>query len=65
MIVPVRCFSCGKPLAHLWEAFKKRVNEGETPNKVMEDLGFTRWCCKSVFLGQEDFVELVSKFKKS
>lgn len=65
MIVPVRCFSCGKPIGHLWEEYKKRVAEGESPKKVLDELGLKRYCCRSVFLGQEDFIELISKFKKS
>jgi DNA-directed RNA polymerase subunit N len=65
MIVPVRCFSCGKPIGHLWEEYKKRVSDGEAPNKILEELGLERFCCRSVFLGQEDLIELVEKFKKS
>jgi DNA-directed RNA polymerase subunit N len=66
MIVPVRCFSCGKPVGHLWEEFKKRVNEnGESAQKVFEELGIERYCCRSMFLGQADYIELIGKFKKS
>ena len=65
MIIPVRCFSCGKPLGHLWEEFKKKVAEGENPKKVLDDLGLERYCCRSAFLGQEDLIELIGKFKKS
>lgn len=33
MIIPVRCFSCGKPIAHLWEKYIERVQEGyKKPN---------------------------------
>jgi len=65
MIIPIRCFSCGKPISHLWEDFKKRTQEGESASKVLEDLGVERMCCRSVFLGQTDLVELISEFKKS
>ena len=65
MIVPVRCFSCGKPIGHLWEEYKKRVADGEAPKKVLDELELERFCCRSVFLGQEDLIELVEKFKKS
>jgi DNA-directed RNA polymerase subunit N len=64
MIIPIRCFSCGKPIAHLWEKFKKRVQDGEDSGKVLDDLGLERYCCRSMFLGQEDTLELVNKFKK-
>ena len=65
MIIPVRCFSCGKPIGHLWEQFKKRTAEGESAEKVLNDLNIEKMCCRAVFLGQTDLIELVSKFKKS
>ncbi len=65
MIIPVRCFSCGKPIGHLWEEFKKRVQQGENPKKVLDDLGLERFCCRSMFLGQTDLIELIAEFKKS
>jgi DNA-directed RNA polymerase subunit N len=65
MIIPVRCFSCGKPIGHLWEEYKKRVAAGEKPKKVLDELGLERFCCRSVFLGQADYIELIAKFKKA
>ncbi len=65
MICPVRCFSCGRPVAHLWEEFKKRTSEGENSKKVLDELGLERYCCRSMFLGQADYIELIGKFKKS
>ena len=43
MIIPIRCFSCGKPVAHLWEKYKERVEKGEDPKKVMDDIGMKRY----------------------
>lgn len=65
MIIPVRCFSCGKPIGHLWKEYKKRIEEGESSKKVLEDLGLERFCCRSMFLGQTDLIELIGEFKKS
>jgi DNA-directed RNA polymerase subunit N (RpoN/RPB10) len=65
MIIPIRCFSCGKPIAHLWEEFKKRTEEGENQKKVLDELGLERYCCRAMFLGHTDMIELVSKFKKA
>ena len=64
MIIPIRCLSCGKPIAHLWEKYKERVAKGEDPKKVMDELGLDRYCCRAVFLGHVDLLELTSKFKK-
>jgi len=63
MIIPIRCFGCGKPIAHLWEEFKERSKK-ENPKKVLDELGLERYCCRSMFLGQVDTLELVNKFKK-
>jgi DNA-directed RNA polymerase subunit N len=65
MIIPVRCFSCGKPIGQLWEEYKKRIANGEKSGKVLDELGLERYCCRSVFLGQTDLIELVGKFKKA
>jgi DNA-directed RNA polymerase subunit N len=65
MIIPIRCFSCGKPIAHKWKEFKQRAREGnEQAGKVLDDLGIKKPCCRAAFLGQEDYLELVNKFKK-
>ena len=65
MIIPIRCMSCGKPIAHLWEEFKQRVGQGEEPGKVLDSLGLKRYCCRAAFLGQVDLLELTTKFKKA
>tara|TARA_Y100000310_G_scaffold281690_1_gene302321 strand:- start:362 stop:559 length:198 start_codon:yes stop_codon:yes gene_type:complete len=65
MIIPVRCFSCGKPIAQLWEKYKKATEKGENKKKVMLDIGLERYCCRAIFLGHTDLIDTVSKFKKS
>ena len=56
--------SCGKPIAHLWQEFKERTEKGEDAGKILDDLGLDRYCCRAMFLGQEDTLQLVNKFKK-
>jgi len=65
MIIPIRCMSCGKPIAHLWEEYKKRTEAGEDAGKVLEDLGLTRYCCKAMFLGNAEMLPEITKFKKA
>ncbi len=64
MIVPIRCFSCGKPVAHLWEDYNKRISRGESKKKVMDDLGLERQCCRALFLTHVDLLDLVAQYKK-
>ncbi len=64
MIIPIRCFSCGKPLAHLWQKYKDKIVKGEDPGKVMTELGLERYCCRGVFLGHVDLLQDIAEFKK-
>ena len=64
MIIPIRCFSCGKPIGHLWEEFKERKGNDEKPKKVLDELGMERYCCRSMFLGHVDLIDTVAEFKK-
>ncbi len=64
MIIPVRCFSCGKPIAQLWEEYKKRAESGEDKKKLLDEFGLERYCCRSMFLGHKDLVQIASRFKK-
>lgn len=64
MIIPIRCFSCGKPLGHLWEEFQQRKERGEEIRKILDALGLERYCCRGVFLGQVDLIDTAGEFKK-
>lgn len=62
MIVPVRCFSCGKVIGQEYEAFIERVEKGEEPDKVFNDLGIERYCCRRTLFSHVDLIEEVMKY---
>ena len=64
MIIPVRCFTCGKVIGSLYEAFKMRVKEGQNPCTVLDDLGVERYCCRAIMLGHVELIDTVARFKK-
>lgn len=63
MIIPVRCMSCGKPLADKWEEFQKRASKGQKQAKVLDDMGITRYCCRSAMITHADLLDSTSKHK--
>ena len=65
MMAPIRCWSCGKPIAQLWEEFKARVEKGENRKDVLDDLGLDRYCCRAMMMGHVDLIDTSAKFKKS
>lgn len=64
MIIPIRCFSCGKPIAQLYESYVERVKKGEDMKKVLDELGLQRYCCRAMFLGHVDLIDTAAQFKK-
>lgn len=62
MIVPVRCFTCGKLIGDKWEEFARRVKEGEDAGKVLDSLGVTRYCCRRMLLSHVEIIDQVLKF---
>jgi len=64
MMIPIRCMTCGKPVGHLWEKYRKQVEKGMDPKKVLDSLGLERYCCRSLFLTHIDVIDRFAKFKK-
>jgi DNA-directed RNA polymerase subunit N len=64
MIVPVRCFSCGKPVAGLYEEFKTRVAKGENAGKVLDELQVKRYCCRKMLLTHAEMIDDIMQYSR-
>lgn len=62
MMVPIRCFTCGKVIGDKWEEFARRVKNGEKPKDVLDDLGVTRYCCRRMLLSNVEIIDKVLKY---
>jgi DNA-directed RNA polymerase subunit N len=63
MIIPVRCLSCGRPIGGLWVKYKERVDKGEKPGKVLDDLGINSYCCRALFLTHRDTLKKIARYR--
>ncbi len=57
MIIPVRCFTCGKAVGAYYEDFAERSNAGEDPQKVLDDLGLSRYCCRRMLVAHINLID--------
>jgi len=64
MIIPIRCFTCGKPVAQDWDAYNERTGRGETPKKVLDDLGYARYCCRRMILSHSEIIDETMQYKR-
>ncbi len=63
MMVPIRCFSCGKVLGQAYEEFIERVKKGESPDDVLNDLKIIKYCCRRMIFSQADLIDEFMKYK--
>lgn len=57
--IPVRCFSCGKVIGHLWAPFKEKIEEGKDPGKALDELNVKKQCCRRMILSHLELIEKV------
>lgn len=71
MIIPVRCFSCGKVIASDYVKFSDKLKEiranGREPTHeeiatAMDDLNVHRYCCRRMILSHTDLIDEVLPF---
>ncbi|KAM0686898.1 DNA-directed RNA polymerases I, partial [Conglomerata obtusa] len=57
MIIPVRCFTCGKELSSKWERYVLECAENDDIAAVLENLEIRRICCRRMMLGHVDIID--------
>ena len=62
-MIPVRCFTCGKPVSTVWEEFKLRREKGEDPKKILDDLTISRYCCRRMLLTHKEIIDELNPYQ--
>jgi len=54
---PIRCFTCGKLIAHRWTEYEEYADEyaqsknlENSPAAVLDRMGFEKMCCRRMFM---------------
>lgn len=63
MEFPVRCFTCGAVIGDLYEKYKAEL-ETKPAKEVLDALGVERYCCRRMFLGHVEGMEVIKKYRK-
>ena len=64
MYFPIRCFTCGLVIGHLYEGYEKEVKEGKNPAEVFGGMGIDRYCCRRMFLSHVGVMDKIVKYRK-
>lgn len=64
MIIPIRCFSCGKPIAQDWDEYADRTGKEEKAGNVLDSLGHTRYCCRRMFIAHTELIDEAMQYRR-
>lgn len=72
MLIPIRCFTCGKIIANKYEKYSKMVEEKNKKEKyinnqddridnrdIFDKLKLHRYCCRRMMLSHIDLIEIL------
>jgi DNA-directed RNA polymerase I, II, and III subunit RPABC5 len=57
MIIPVRCFTCGKVVGNKWDQYLSLLQSDYTEGAALDALGLKRYCCRRMVLTHVDLIE--------
>ncbi len=64
MIIPIRCFSCGKLIANRYKPYLELIEKGETAGDAFKKLGLERFCCQRMIVSHVDLIDDLLKFPR-
>jgi len=74
MIIPIRCFTCGKVMADISDYYEKEKNKLQETNdvdsayknfekihtgKILDSLGLKRYCCRRNLISNIDMMDII------
>ncbi|NVM19834.1 MAG: DNA-directed RNA polymerase subunit N [Candidatus Lokiarchaeota archaeon] len=64
MIIPIRCFSCGKLIAHIYKPYLELIEKGEDADVAFKQLGIERFCCQRMIVSHVELLDDLLKFSR-
>ena len=62
MIIPIRCFTCGKVVGNKWDLYLQLLKNDYTGGDALDTLGLKRYCCRRMLLTHVDLIEKLLQY---
>ena len=72
MIVPIRCFTCGKVIADKYDYYIEKIDKLKKEEnddykyfsdihtkEILDELGLVRYCCRRMLLSTSDLMNII------
>lgn len=62
MMIPIRCYTCGKVIAHLYDDYVQGLKEGKEPDEMLDSFELKRYCCRRMLITHVDLIDKILTF---
>ncbi len=63
MIIPVRCFTCGKVIGNLWNKYIE-LNKIQSTEETLDQLHLTKMCCRRMMISHVNLIDSIIKYNR-
>ena len=63
MIIPIRCYTCGKIIGNLWDKYTNLIKLS-TKGEALDALNIKRICCRRMLLTHVNIIDDIIKYNK-
>lgn len=61
MIIPIRCFSCGKVIGSKWEKYLELI-ESMSKKDALDELKLEKFCCRGAVMSNVETIDIVGRY---
>lgn len=62
MIIPIRCFTCGKIIGDKWDKYQKLLNENMNISEIFNIIDLKRICCRRMLMTHVNIIDHLIKY---
>lgn len=62
MMIPIRCYTCGKVIAHFYDDYVQGLKEGKDPEDMLDSFELKRYCCRRMLITHVELIDNILTF---
>jgi DNA-directed RNA polymerase subunit N (RpoN/RPB10) len=63
MIIPVRCFTCGRVVGSAYDVYQKALASGKKGKEALDATGLVRFCCRRMLVSHVDLIKEAAPYE--
>ena len=64
MIIPVRCFTCGKVVGNKLEIYQSMLKDGCDEQTILDSIKINRYCCRRMLLTNMELIDKLLNYSE-